>query len=471
MTERKNAERTLQVNEKKYSTLVEKGNDGIVIIQDGNLKFVNSKIVQMTGFTIEEVLGKPFVDFIQQDFKETVIETYKKRLSGEDLNKNYEIEIISKAGKNIPIEINASLIEYEGRPAVMAIIRDITERRQAQEALSWEIEEKVAISELSSTLLSQASIEDISVLVLGHAKRITGSKYGFAGHIDPKTGYLVCPTMSHDTIDVCKMKDSNKTLKEFKGLFGWVLKNEKPLLTNSPSSDPRSSGTPDGHIPIYRFLSAPALLKENLIGQISVGNPIGNKIHSIRYYDKGKLVGQLALVNSDRDYTDRDLAFVERLTDIYAIAINRYLSEEKIKQSLKEKEVLLREIHHRVKNNMQIISSLLSLQSNSMPEEKYKGIFKESQNRIISMALIHEKLYHSRDIEKIDFKEYIDDLARSLFQSYEVYGNIELRIDVKDVFLGIDFAIPMRTDIKRACYKFNKIWFPGWKKRSDQHPH
>ncbi|HMB45408.1 MAG TPA: PAS domain S-box protein [Candidatus Methanoperedens sp.] len=464
VTERKNAENTLQASEKKYSTLVEKGNDGIVIIQDGNLKFVNSKIVQITGFTIEEGLGKPFVDFISEKFKETVIEIYRQRISGEVPKKNYEIEIISKTGKNIPVEINASLIEYEGRPAVMAILRDITERRQAQEALSWEIEENVAISELSSTLLSQATIEDISVLVLGHAKRITGSNYGYAGYIDTKTGYLVCPSMSHDTMDVCKMKDSNNILKEFNGLFGWVLKNEKPLLTNSPSSDPRSSGTPNGHIPIFRFISAPAVLKENLIGQISAGNPIGNKIHSIRYYDKGKLVGQVALANSDRDYTDRDLAFVERLTDIYAIAINRYLAQEKIKKSLKEKEVLLREIHHRVKNNMQIISSLLSLQSNSMPEEKYKGIFKESQNRIISMALIHEKLYHSRDIEKIDFKEYIEDLAKSLFQSYEVYGNIELRIDVKDVFLGIDFAIPCGLILNELVTNSIKYGFPDGRK-------
>ncbi len=464
VTERKNAESTLQASEKKYSTLVEKGNDGIVIIQDGNLKFVNSKIVRMTGFTIDEVLGKPFIDFIPRDFKETIIERNKRKLSGGELQNHYEIEIISKTGKNIPVEINTSLIEYEGRSADMAILRDITERRQVQEALSWEIEENVAISELSSTLLSQATIEDISVLVLGHAKRITGSKYGYAGYIDTKTGYLVCPSMSHDTMDVCKMKDSNNILKEFNGLFGWVLKNEKPLLTNSPSSDPRSSGTPDGHIPIFRFISAPALLKENLIGQVSVGNPIGNKIHSIRYYDKGKLVGQLALANSDRDYTDRDLAFVERLTDIYAIAINRYLAQEKIKQSLKEKEVLLREIHHRVKNNMQIISSLLSLQSNSMLDEKYKELFKESQNRIISMALIHEKLYHSRDIERIDFKEYIDDLARSLFQSYEVYGNIELRINVNNVFLGIDFAIPCGLIINELVTNSIKYGFPDGRK-------
>ncbi len=459
VTERKQAEMTLQASEKKYSTLVEKGNDGIVIIQGNCLKFVNSKMVEMTGFKRDELIGKLFIDLLPERFRESVKELSGKRFAGED-----EIEIISRTGGHIPVEINVTPIEYEGKPADMAIFRDITERRQAEEALSWEIEENAAISELSSTLLSTATIEDISELILDHAKRLTGSKYGYAGYIDPDTGYLICAAMSRDIYDTCKIKYYNNIIKNFKGLFGWVIINRKAILTNTPAGDPRSTGTPPGHIPIHRFLSAPALLRKNLIGQLSIGKKVGNKNHAIRYYDSGKLVGQLALANSDRDYTDRDLSLIERLTDIYAIAINRHRAEVRIKQSLYEKEVLLREIHHRVKNNMQIISSLLSLQSRSMHEEKYKGLFVESQNRIMSMALIHEKLYQSNDLEKIDFKEYINDLVRSLFQSYEVYGSIEPRIEVKDISLGIDYAIPCGLIVNELVTNSIKHAFPDGKK-------
>lgn len=135
ITERKRAELALQASEKKYSTIVEKGNDGIVIVQEGKLTFANLKMAEITGIDVNESLGKPFTDFISPQHRELVIEKYNDRLAGKELSNKYEIELISTNGKNIPTEINASLIEYEGKPAVMAIIRDMTERKQMEEKL------------------------------------------------------------------------------------------------------------------------------------------------------------------------------------------------------------------------------------------------------------------------------------------------------------------------------------------------
>jgi two-component system sensor histidine kinase/response regulator len=135
ITERKRAEEALRESQEKYSTIVEKGNDGIIIIQDGLLKFANSTISTITGFTPEEAFEKPFVDFISPAYRELVTKMYKRRMSGEELPRRYESEILSKDGKSIPVEISASLIEYEGKPADMAIIRDITERKRAEEKL------------------------------------------------------------------------------------------------------------------------------------------------------------------------------------------------------------------------------------------------------------------------------------------------------------------------------------------------
>jgi two-component sensor histidine kinase len=105
--------------------------------------------------------------------------------------------------------------------------------------------------------------------------------------------------------------------------------------------------------------------------------------------------------------------------------------------------VLLKEIHHRVKNNMQIISSLLSLQSRSIEDEKSLAIFKKGRDRIRSMALIHEKLYQSKDLARIDFARYIQDLTSHLLQSYRVDSHIiEVKTDVEDVSLDINTAIP-----------------------------
>ncbi len=460
VTERKRAEEALQQSEEKYRMLIDNMQDGVFIIQDGKIQFVNEAFARTAGYTVEETLGRDFLNFIAPEDKERVIDNYSRRLAGENVPKEYEFNILHKDGARIVVNVNVGLITYLGRTAHMGTIKDITERKQAEEALSWQVEINAAMVELSGTLLSPATVEDISALVLDHAKALTNSPYGYVGYIDPKTGYLVCPTMSRDMMDICKVADKNNILKEFRGLFGWVITNRKPVLTNDPVNDPRSTGTPPGHIAIHRFLSAPAMLKRKLVGELSVPSSVGNKIHVMRYYDKGDLVGQIALANSSREYTERDLALVERLADIYAIAINRYWVEEQIKESLTEKEVLLKEIHHRVKNNMQIISSLLRLQSRDVTEKKYIDMFTDSQNRITSMSLIHEKLYQSKGLAKIDFDDYIRDLANGLFQSYGANGNIKLIIDVRDVSLGIDSAIPCGLVVNELVTNSLKHAFP-----------
>jgi two-component sensor histidine kinase len=121
--------------------------------------------------------------------------------------------------------------------------------------------------------------------------------------------------------------------------------------------------------------------------------------------------------------------------------LERLRAEEQIRLSLREKEVLLKEIHHRVKNNMQIISSLLNLQSEKISNENAE-VFRESQNRIKTMALIHEKLYQSSDLSYIDFGEYADGLASYLIRSYAISREVSIDLAVQNIPLGIDLAIP-----------------------------
>ncbi len=136
-------------------------------------------------------------------------------------------------------------------------------------------------------------------------------------------------------------------------------------------------------------------------------------------------------------------------------------AEQQIHDSLHEKEVLLKEIHHRVKNNLQIISSLLSLQSRYITEPHYGEMFTDSQNRIQSMALIHEKLYQSADLRKIDFCDYIRHLANTLFGTYQASRkDIRFELEVEDVALGIDDAIPCGLVINELLSNALKYAFP-----------
>ena len=140
----------------------------------------------------------------------------------------------------------------------------------------------------------------------------------------------------------------------------------------------------------------------------------------------------------------------------------RKKSEKIIEDSLKEKDVLLREIHHRVKNNMQIISSLLNLQSAYFQDNEAVNVFKESQNRIRSMALIHEKLYQSGNIEGVKLRDYVQDLASHLMSSYSLDSTkIRLTADIENVSLGIDNAISLGLIVNELLSNAFKYAFPN----------
>jgi PAS domain S-box-containing protein len=120
----------------------------------------------------------------------------------------------------------------------------------------------------------------------------------------------------------------------------------------------------------------------------------------------------------------------------------RKRAEELVKASLREKEVLLKEIHHRVKNNLQIVSTLLDLQSGHTTDRAALEMFQMSRSRVKSMALIHERLYRAQDMARVDFAEYIRQLTDDLFRTYKISGDIRLELDVDIPPLTIDIAIP-----------------------------
>jgi two-component sensor histidine kinase len=155
--------------------------------------------------------------------------------------------------------------------------------------------------------------------------------------------------------------------------------------------------------------------------------------------------------------------------DILANALERKRVEEQLNASLKEKEVLLKEIHHRVKNNMQVISSLLNLQSSRIKSRKILEMFKESQDRIRSMSLIHERLYQSEDLASIDFSRYIQNLATYLFQSYRIDPEaVVLNTNVRDVSLDINKAIPCGLIINELVSNSLKYAFPQIKETDNK---
>jgi len=172
----------------------------------------------------------------------------------------------------------------------------------------------------------------------------------------------------------------------------------------------------------------------------------------------GGLAGWVSELVEKLDANARELAAEQRaLRNEMAM---RARKEQELQAALAEKEVLLKEIHHRVKNNLQIISSLLSLQSGRVNDPAMQSLYEDSQNRVRSMALIHERLYRSDDLGRIDFGAYLDDLTRYLLNSYPA-NRIAIVVESEDIALDIDTAIPCGLIVNELVSNALKHAFPN----------
>ncbi|MCX6564971.1 MAG: PAS domain S-box protein [Candidatus Aminicenantes bacterium] len=270
ITERIRSEKAIQASELRYRQLVENASEAILVVQDGLLKFVNRTATQMIGYPEMERISRPFPEFIHPDDREMVVDNYRKRIAGETAQARYAFRLLTRDGGVRWVEIGAVLIDWEGRPASLNFLTDVTDRHKG---------------------------------------------------------------------------------------------------------------------------------------------------------------------------------------------------EESIQASLREKEVMLREIHHRVKNNMQVISSLFNLQAGKTANPECREILKEGQTRLRAMSLVHEKLYQSSNLSKIDLAVYIQSLADHLFNVYLTDSNrIRLETDFEEVPLNINSAVPCGLILNELISNSLKHAFPEGRK-------
>lgn len=204
-----------------------------------------------------------------------------------------------------------------------------------------------------------------------------------------------------------------------------------------------------------------------------IGKEIENRALSIRLEHAGHIYGVMSislplfLLESKEEHdlfqeVSSDIAFALHNIEIES---NHKNAEEKVRASLKEKEVMLHEIHHRVKNNLQIIISLLRLQARFIKDKEARELFKDSQSRIRSMAIIHEKLYRSEDFAQVNFAWYIQSFSTHLFQTYMVDSTkIKLNMDIDDIQIDINKAIPCGILLNELVSNSIKHAFPSGRK-------
>jgi PAS domain S-box-containing protein len=325
---------------------------------------------------------------------------------------------------------------------VLETIEDVTEKRMAENKLQWELSVNRAIADLSNVLIDPcSSIDEIAALVLDEARELTASRHGYVGFIDPVTRNLVSLTLT-SMMDTCRVRQEERSVKfpvggdgRYPGLWGHSINTAEGFYTNSPAAHEASVRMPEGHVPLVNFLSVPAVFD-------------------------GQVIGQISLANKEGGYEDLDLEAVRLIADLYALLLNRKRVDESLKTSVREKEVLLKEVHHRVKNNMQVIVSLLNLQANYAGNEETVKFIQDCNARVKSMALVHERLYHSETLASIDLPDYISTLCDNLHSSYS-RGNTSLQLDVEDMDINMDVSVPLGLLLNELVTNAFKHAFPG----------
>jgi two-component sensor histidine kinase len=194
-----------------------------------------------------------------------------------------------------------------------------------------------------------------------------------------------------------------------------------------------------------------------ILGRLRKGERLRH-IETVRVRKDGKRIDVSLCISPIKDANGRLLGAAIIAHDI----TERKQVETYLKTSLREKEMLIKEIHHRVKNNLQVISSLLGLQAHTIGDSRLRAPLEESQARIQTMALIHQQLYRSGNLAQIDFAEYLRDLATRVVRSSRVgQGHLSLEISAEEVYFPIETAIPCGLLLHELLSNCVKHAFPG----------
>lgn len=395
-------------NGMEYRLLLEKASDLLIVLQHNKVKYVNQKPLVDFGYEISEIVEKNIYDFIHVDDRERVLEFQVKKAKNEGMPDDLIFRIINKNGHLVFVKLISITSVWEEKPASFICIKNITDKKLHDLIIK------------KSEYLLLAIIDNLPdpTLVID----VNSKVYLWNKALENLSGVT-----SKDMIG----KDGYERAIPY---FGYKKPMLLDLMLKSDTENQKE----------YDFFQR---TDDILIAGRFLSSKDGKNFHvwvtsSILFDIKGNIIG---VIESFRDMTDiRD-------------------SENKIKTLVRDKEILLKEIHHRVKNNLQLIQSMLNIQLQYVKDPEAADVFKDSLSRIETMTMIHNELYKHTIYADIDFgiiiPKIIDNL-RSMYKKQE----INIKIEVEEIHLGIDDAIPCGLILNELVSNCLKHAYPIGKK-------
>ena len=486
-------------SENLFRALSEEALVGVYLIQDGVFKYINPRFADIFGYEINEIQNKlgP-LDLAHPKDSREVKENIQKRIEGGKEAIEYDFRCLTKDEQVIHVNVYGSRTSYQGKPAIIGTLVDITDSKLAYERYRASVE---SFEDLFDSISDAIYIQDKEGKFL-QVNQGAVDMYGFEREefIGRTPEFLAAPgkvDMEKTLSYVKKALNGNPQTFQF-----WGIRKNGEVFPKEVTVNPGTYFGEDVVIAIARDVSeryeAQEQMRRNeemfrqLFQNAHIGiamlderqeiqlvndafeNIFGYESEEVQGLDIDKAIvpesemeealelsqnifaGKASEITGKRKAKDGSLIDVlvygvpvivaghtVAIFGMYVDITDRKDAEERLRRSLKEKEVLLAEIHHRVKNNLAVITGLLELQRYSTPEEDAQNALYESQMRVNSIALIHEKLYQSEDLSQISFDVYIEELSDIILKSL-VHNkrDIQLNIDADAVELTINQAIP-----------------------------
>ncbi|MDX2359524.1 MAG: histidine kinase dimerization/phosphoacceptor domain -containing protein [Crocinitomicaceae bacterium] len=397
-TEQNTNLRAIKSNQRNLENILENNPEGILIIRDNEVLYRNPEIVSLVGeqFDFETL----FTPTDQKKFNKA-LEVHLENGSRQSI----QLKLKTLKDENLLMDITVVPTRYEEEAASLIIMKDVSvQNTLAKEKLRAELAEETN-KKLAAEIMERIKTERLLEEQFLRTKAILDSSSNtFLLTLSRNSEITSFNMHSEAYFSLIVGKKIEKGI-HFNTYFKTLISPARLRLFNIHFAQVKNGKSKQFEVMM--------ISKENEYWLEIFMNPI---------FDTEGAVAEISLVA--HDISEKKKSSIE------------------IEESLKEKEILLKEIHHRVKNNLQVISSILNLQSSFVQDEKTLEILQESRNRIRSMAIIHENLYRTEDFSSINFSNYFDNLTRSLISSYRIGEEVHLDSELEEIDLILDQAIP-----------------------------
>jgi len=411
VTRERRMQMELERNEEKYRTIADFTYDWEFWIgEDGSIKYISPSCLEMSGYSAETFINNPSLlsDIVYQEDKG--IKCFETGGVFEyPVFSEAEFRIRTKSGgtkwiAHVCRAVYDSNGKFAGRRASN---RDVTARHEMEVELFHTYDRLEQMWNIAR--MADSDLKTIIDNVLTAIVRITGSPYGFYGALSDDERVVKMYSWSENVMRDCNVTAMQKeyTVEEC-GVWVESIRQRREIIINDYSAQhPAKKGYPEGHVSITRFMTVPV-------------------------FSGGKIVSIAGVANRVTDYSEKDVTILKAFLDNVQIIIDRKKDEDEIKALLEQKEMLLREVHHRIKNNMNTVAGLLKLQSLSIEEPAAIEALNDARGRVQNMMLIYDRLYRSADYKNLNVKDYFENLINEIVKIFPNHKKVNVVKKIED---------------------------------------